>query len=131
MANEQNLKNFPPGVSGNPKGRPKGSKNFSSILNGIIERKIDIKDPLTLENARLTAQEALMLRLVSDGLNGNILAIREIMDRVDGKTKQTVEIENISDPRGIYDKLGQIAEREGLTVNELCRREGISTEELG
>lgn len=32
---------FRPGQSGNPKGRPKGSKNESTILRELMERKLD------------------------------------------------------------------------------------------
>ena len=34
-----NLKPFPKGVSGNPKGRPKGSKNFSTVVREILSNE--------------------------------------------------------------------------------------------
>lgn len=36
MANEQNLKPFQPGQSGNPKGRPKGIKNWSTVVQQLL-----------------------------------------------------------------------------------------------
>lgn len=36
MANEQNLKPFKKGQSGNPKGRPKGVKSWSTIVQGLL-----------------------------------------------------------------------------------------------
>lgn len=36
MANEQNLKPWKPGQSGNPKGRPKGIRNFSTIIQQLL-----------------------------------------------------------------------------------------------
>ncbi len=36
MANENNLVPFPKGKSGNPKGRPKGVKNWSTVVQHIL-----------------------------------------------------------------------------------------------
>ena len=36
MANPENLKPFPKGVSGNPKGRPKGVKNWATVVQSIL-----------------------------------------------------------------------------------------------
>jgi hypothetical protein len=37
MAKEDNLKPFPKGVSGNPKGYPKGKRNRSTILKELLD----------------------------------------------------------------------------------------------
>jgi len=36
MANEKNLKPFEKGKSGNPKGRPKGVRSWSTIIQGLL-----------------------------------------------------------------------------------------------
>lgn len=36
MANEKNLKPFQKGQSGNPKGRPKGIRSWSTIVQGLL-----------------------------------------------------------------------------------------------
>ena len=39
MANEENLKHWKKGESGNPKGYPKGVKNRSTIVKSVLEMK--------------------------------------------------------------------------------------------
>jgi len=44
MSREQNLKSWTKGQSGNPKGKPKGSRNRSTIIREILDlmvKKID------------------------------------------------------------------------------------------
>ena len=56
MANEENLKSWSKGESGNPKGRPKGSKNRSTIVRELLEVLLKRKNPLTGEEEWLSAE---------------------------------------------------------------------------
>lgn len=61
---------FKKGESGNPKGRPKGSKNFMTLLEHELDQKITVN-----ENGRkkeITRMQAMVKRLVADSLQGNL-----------------------------------------------------------
>lgn len=73
---------FKKGSSGNPKGRPKGSNNFQTLLEKELAQKIVVN-----ENGKkkpLTRMQAVIKRLVSGALQGDqkqLLALVEIMRR--------------------------------------------------
>ncbi len=72
-------KRFKPGQSGNPGGRPKGSRNFKTILQEILEAGIELT-----ENGRkrkVTLVAALIKRQAQEGLRGNMRAIENLLDR--------------------------------------------------
>lgn len=76
---------FKPGQSGNPNGRPKGTKNLSTILKTILEEEIED------DGEKRTFQEAIIRKLLKKAKDGDIKAIMEIFDRVEGKAKQEVQ----------------------------------------
>jgi len=98
------------GESGNPSGRPKGSKNLKTIIGNILEReltatelnKLLYKDKKTKEGAhikqlcddyggKITYREAMILRLVVKAVaNGDEKAVNAIFDREVGKPSQTI-----------------------------------------
>ena len=66
------------GQSGNPKGRPKGSKNLINVLTEALNKRIRIQ-----ENGRwrtITTREAIATRLVHDSIKGNIRAIAFLLN---------------------------------------------------
>ena len=73
---------FQPGQSGNPKGRPKGSRNFLTLLEQELQKTISVT-----ENGRkhkLTRLQAIVKRMVNSALNGDqraLLNLLEIMKR--------------------------------------------------
>lgn len=67
---------FAKGLSGNPKGRPKGSQNLSTLLEKIGRQRISVT-----ENGRtrqLTKFEATILQLLNKAVRGDIKAINEL-----------------------------------------------------
>ncbi len=58
---------FKPGVSGNPNGRPKGSKNWKTLIKEAADRDVDYKD-LQNKTVRVSAGEALINSLFGKAL---------------------------------------------------------------
>ena len=89
MPNPQNLKNFPPGVSGNPKGRPKGSLNTKTILRKLLSAKIIDEE----SGKEMTAHELMLIKLLRKACNEvDQKAIDSILDRFEGKPNQSIEV---------------------------------------
>jgi hypothetical protein len=61
-----------PGQSGNPKGRPKGSKNMMTILNDALNQTLEIQDRGRIR--KITAREGVARRMVNEALRGNLRA---------------------------------------------------------
>jgi hypothetical protein len=68
---------FKKGQSGNPKGRPKGSKNTTNILRQVLDEKIIITQAGKPRN--ISKREALMRRVVHDALSGKHLAQQVVL----------------------------------------------------
>lgn len=83
---------FKKGEVANPTGRPKG-KSISTLLNELLEKKV--KD---LDGTERTRAEIIALKLLSKATdaktvdNSVLKAIEQILDRSEGKAKQTVEV---------------------------------------
>ena len=68
---------FLSGKSGNPKGRPKGSKNIATLFNQITLQLIQVK-----ENGRtktMTRLEAVLLQMTNRALSGDPRTMREFV----------------------------------------------------
>lgn len=70
---------FQPGQSGNPNGRPK-SKPFKDALQRALKAAGDDKDALELIAQALAAK----------AMSGDVPAIKELADRLDGKVTQPI-----------------------------------------
>ena len=81
---------FKKGQSGNPHGRPKGSKNFVTILTKELNQKVTVN-----ENGRqkkISRMEAMVKRLVSEALQGERRSLITLID-IMRKTGQMDEVE--------------------------------------
>tara|TARA_Y100000592_G_scaffold88686_1_gene144832 strand:- start:127 stop:447 length:321 start_codon:yes stop_codon:yes gene_type:complete len=72
---------FKQGVSGNPKGRPKGSVAPSDILRQIASEFVN-------DESERTKLDFIMRMLFKMASNGNLQAIKEIIDRLEGKSTE-------------------------------------------
>ena len=68
------------GQSGNPEGRPTGGISLVERLKAYLRRNPG-------------EAEAIIVALVKEGRLGNIIATKELLDRIDGKVVETHKIE--------------------------------------
>ncbi len=80
---------FKSGESGNPHGRPKGSRNLSTILREVLDEEIEITLPNGQKEKKPFA-EVIARKLIKKAVEGDIRAIREIWDRCEGKATQEI-----------------------------------------
>lgn len=89
---------FKKGQSGNPGGRPKMPWTFMGLYKEELEQILTTKDGKQIEAKRAVAK-----RLVQMAIEGDIQAIRELGNRVEGMPKQSLEHSGeISLPTPIY-----------------------------
>ena len=95
--NDENLKAWKKGQSGNPAGKPKGARSFKTILNNYLDKTLKSKDPFEGKTSDIPAREIMMLKLIGEGLKGNLTAIRYVCDMIDGPIKQVVDVNQSGD----------------------------------
>tara|TARA_Y100000401_G_C8326015_1_gene228362 strand:+ start:13650 stop:14003 length:354 start_codon:yes stop_codon:yes gene_type:complete len=92
MANEENLKSWKPGESGNIKGRPKGKLNRSTIAKRWLTTNQKYVNPITQTEEDLTQEDIITLALVKKARQGDSRAYSELMNSAYGKAKESVDI---------------------------------------
>lgn len=75
----------------NPKGRPKGSKNRSTVLKELFEQVIDGED-LSGNRKALPVETHIIQALVRKAITGDVSAIKESLDTVYGKVADVQEL---------------------------------------
>ena len=66
-----------PGQSGNPKGRPKGSKNLMTLFGELFDMKVTIRERGAVR--KVTGREALVRVLYQKAINGDLKAIEQLL----------------------------------------------------
>ena len=77
---------FKPGQSGNPNGRPKGSKNFATILQQQLRKKVTITEDG--KPKRVTVQEVIARRLANDSMKGTTKAMELLIRLISAKSDE-------------------------------------------
>lgn len=85
------LKPFEKGTTGNPNGRPKGSKNRSTIARYWLEVNQDLKNPLTGDTETMSQEDLMTLALIKKAREGDVNAYKALMDSGYGAPIQQVE----------------------------------------
>ena len=91
MANEENLKPFGKGNNANPNGRPKGSRNRSTIARQYLDLITKQKNGLTGEVEELSQEEMITLAMLTKASKGDVNAYKAVMDSAFGQPKQTTD----------------------------------------
>jgi hypothetical protein len=81
---------FKKGQSGNPAGRPKGSRNYKILFREAYKH---IAEDLRLGKEPDALLVEILKRGIKEALKGNYSFYKDIMDRIYGKPKQTIEAE--------------------------------------
>ena len=89
---------FNKGESGNPNGRPKGSKNRSTIARKWLEVNQSLKNPLTGEQETMSQEDMITLALIKKARDGDVSAYKELMNSGYGAPVQQIEQPNIEQP---------------------------------
>ena len=72
---------FKPGKSGNPRGRPKGSRNVSAVLLDVIRQKVPVTE--NGKTRRIPALEVMLRRLANDAMRNDPRALKLVLSLVD------------------------------------------------
>lgn len=81
--NHKGSENLKPFQKGNPGGgRPKGSVSLVTLIKKALDKKIDKCS---------TVADIVVAKLLARAMEGDIPAIKELLERIDGKVKQEVE----------------------------------------
>ena len=80
---------FKKGQSGNKKGRPKGSKNFLTLLEHELNQTITVNE--NGKKKTITRLQAMVKRMVADALQGNLKSLTALVEilRKTGKFEET------------------------------------------
>ena len=74
MANVQNLKSWKPGQSGNPAGKPKGTRHLSTWIQELMEDETLTAEFLRSPNVTGPPIQAIVISLVGKSLQGDMKA---------------------------------------------------------
>ena len=98
MANSENLKSWEKGQSGNPKGRPKGVKNRSTIAKKWLDSKRVFLNPETNEEELMTLEDIMTLMQVQKAITQkDTSSYNAIFNSRYGQPKETIDLNQIAE----------------------------------
>ncbi len=84
---------FKPGQSGNPKGRPSGSKNIYKLLDDIVNEKIQMTK--NGKPVRISKKQAMLFQAVNKAVQGDLKAFQTllpVMAEADHKKEELAKV---------------------------------------
>lgn len=95
---------FEKGKSGNPKGRPKKGQTITDLLDKYLNKSIEIEILSTdseedIKKKKVKRKQLLIEKAFEMAINGDgdLNAIKYIVDRIDGKPHQTIDTDITTD----------------------------------
>jgi len=108
---------FKAGLSGNPRGRPKGSRNLKTDLTKLLKKRITVREDGDVR--RLSRQEAMLLGLFSKAVRGDVKATNSIL----------AMCMKFDPPHEMRDKPKTVSESDEAIIEDFLRRRAAETEE--
>jgi len=93
MPNPENLRPAKKGEVRNPKGKPKGTRNRSTIAREWLEVTQFITNPITGEKEKLEQQDIMTLGIIKKARDGDVNAYKALMDSAYGQPLQQIQQE--------------------------------------
>mgnify|MGYP003122661509 FL=1 len=100
MANEENLKPFEKGKSGNPNGRPKGAPNRSKTILDILSLEQKAVNPITKNEETLNQLQLIVLAMLKKARAGEVRAAQWLVDNGYGKLMENFEVNQTGENTG-------------------------------
>lgn len=87
----EHLKNtqFQPGESGNPSGKPKGTKNFTTLVRDMLKRVAVLKEG---NPNNLTYEDVLADQVIKRAIQGNDRVLKILWEQMDGRPRQQIDL---------------------------------------
>ena len=89
----EHIGQFKKGQSGNPAGKPKGTQHSKTRLLRLLDLVQKKRNPITGEEEEFTVLELMDMQMIAKALKGDQKAYEAVIDRLEGKPKQTNEVE--------------------------------------
>jgi hypothetical protein len=102
---------FRPGQSGNPRGRPQGARNLSTVIAAALSERVAINE--NGRRRRITKLEAAVKQLVNRAASGEARA-----------TQLLLALVQANEARPAQQGPGRLSDADALVISELARRLG-------
>jgi hypothetical protein len=76
-----------------PENRVKRDISSKTILNRFLSIEKDMINPLNGIEEKLTMAEIMHLKQLANAIQGDLASYKEIIDRLEGKSKQSIELD--------------------------------------
>jgi hypothetical protein len=105
---------FQPGVSGNPRGRPKGSRNFNTIVAATVSERLTVTE--NGRRKRITKLEAAVTQLVNRAAGGDTRSTQLLIGLIQASEARPPDADSLKPSEADADVLQEIRRRLKETV---------------